>query len=86
MTDTTKAGDKRYWLAYSGLEMQLRNVARMASITRFFANEIQWPKGLTKYQSEEIERLLFLINHIEDMAEDLVKTYDAGFQPREEAA
>jgi hypothetical protein len=69
-----------YWPAYSGLESQLRNVARMATIARFYAHEIEWPKGLTANQDEEICRLLFLVGHVEDMAEALVKAYDAGFQ------
>jgi hypothetical protein len=77
MTSVTTAGD--YWPAYSSLEGQLRDVARMATIARFYAHEIQWPK-LTHHQNEEICRLLFLVTHVEDMAEALVKTYDAGFR------
>jgi hypothetical protein len=69
-----------YWPAYSGLEGQLRDVARMAMIARFYAHEIQWPKELTPYQSEEICRLFLLVGQVEEMAEALVKTYDAGFQ------
>jgi hypothetical protein len=69
-----------YWPAYRGLEGQLRDVARMATIARFYAHEIEWPKDLTDYQSEEICRLFLLVGQVEDMAETLVKTYDAGFQ------
>jgi hypothetical protein len=69
-----------YWPVYSGLEGQLRDVARMATIARFYAHEIEWPKELTEYQSEEICRLFLLVGQVEDMAEALVKTYDAGFQ------
>jgi hypothetical protein len=79
MTSVTRAGTRDYWPAYSSLEGQLRDVARMATITRFYAHEIQWPK-LTHHQYEEICRLLFLVTHVEDMAEALVKTYDAGFR------
>jgi hypothetical protein len=43
MTSVTKD----YWPAYSGLESQLRDLARMATIARFYAHEIEWPKGLT---------------------------------------
>jgi hypothetical protein len=80
MTKASKASDKDYWIAYSGLEGEVRDVARMATITRFYAHEIQWPKGLTAHQFEDICRLLFLVTHVEDMAEALVKTYDAGFR------
>jgi hypothetical protein len=51
----------------------------MATIARFYAHEIEWPKGLTEHQSEEICRLFLLVGQVEDMAEALVKTYDAGF-------
>ena len=74
-----------YWPAYRGLEGQLRDVARMATIARFYAHEIEWPKDLTDYQSEEICRLFLLVGQVEDMAEALVKTYDAGFQSGEAA-
>jgi hypothetical protein len=53
---------------------------RMATIARFYAHEIEWPKDLTDYQPEEICRLFLLVGQVEDMAETLVKTYDAGFQ------
>ena len=76
MTSVTKD----YWPAYSGLESQLRDLARMATIARFYAHEIEWPKGLTADQDEEICRLLFLAGQVEEMAEALVKTYDAGFE------
>ena len=33
---------------------------RMATIARFYAHEIEWPKDLTDYQSEEICRLFLL--------------------------
>jgi hypothetical protein len=79
MTETSKASNKDYWPAYSRLEGQLRDVARMATIARFYAHEIEWPKGLTEHQSEEICRLFLLVGQVEDMAEALVKTYDAGF-------
>jgi hypothetical protein len=49
-------------------------------IARFYAHEIEWPKELTAHQSEEICRLFLLVGQVEDMAEALVKTYDAGFQ------
>jgi hypothetical protein len=85
MIETTKASKGDYWPAYSGLEGQLRDVARMATIARFYAHEIEWPKGLTDYQSEEICRLFLLVGQVEDMAEALVKTYDEDFEPRKEA-
>jgi hypothetical protein len=50
--------------AYSGLEDQLRDVARMATIARFYAHEIEWPKGLTAHQSEEIWRLFLLVGQV----------------------
>jgi hypothetical protein len=80
MTSVTKTSAKDYWPAYSSLEGQLRDVARMATIARFYAHEIEWPKELTEYQSEEICRLFLLVGQVKDMAEALVKTYDAGFQ------
>jgi hypothetical protein len=52
----------------------------MAAIAGFYAHEIKWPKEVTEHQSEEIYRLFLLVDHVEDMAEALVKTYDAGFQ------
>jgi hypothetical protein len=76
MTETTK---KDYWPAYSGLESQLRNVARMATITRLYSHEVEWPKDSTAHQDEEICCLLMLVGQVEDMAEALVKTYDAAF-------
>jgi len=85
MTETTKAGVKDYWSAYSGLESQLRDVARMASVARFYAHEIEWPKGLTADQDEEICRLFLLVGHVEDMAKALVQTYDSAFQASEGA-
>ena len=75
---------KDYWPAYSGLESQLRDVARMATIARFYAHEIEWPKELTAHQSEEICRLFLLVGQVEDMAEALVKIYDAAFQSGKE--
>jgi hypothetical protein len=84
MTATSKASHKDYWVAYSRLEGQLRDVARMATIARFYAHEIEWP-NLTEYQSEELCRLFLLVGQVEDMAEALVKTYDAGFESRKEA-
>jgi hypothetical protein len=78
MTETMKGSNSDYWPAYSRLEGQLRDAARMATITRFCAHEIEWPKGLTEYQSEEICRLFLLVGQVEDMAAALVKTY-AGF-------
>jgi hypothetical protein len=79
MTETSKASNKDYWAAYSRLEGQLRDVARMATIARFYAHEIEWP-NLTEYQSEELCRLFLLVGQVEDMAEALVKTYGAGFR------
>lgn len=85
MTAGTKASDKDYWRAYSGLESELRDVARMATIASFYAHEIEWPKGLTDHQSEEICRLFLLVGQVEDMAEALVKSYDANFESSKEA-
>jgi hypothetical protein len=86
MAETTKAGAKDYWSAYSGLESQLRDVARMATVARFYAHQIEWPRGLTEYQSEELCRLLLLVGQVEDMAAALVQTYNSAFQASEEAA
>jgi hypothetical protein len=85
MTETTKGSNRDYWPAYSRLEGQLRDVARMATIARFYAHEIEWPKGLTEHQSEEICRLFLLVGQVEDMAAALLKTYDAAFRSGEEA-
>ncbi len=74
-----------FWGAYTGLESQLRDVARMATIARFYAHEIEWPKGLTADQDEEICRLLFLVGRVAAMAEALVKAYDEPFKSPEEA-
>jgi hypothetical protein len=84
MTETSKASNKDYWPAYSRLESQLRDVARMATIARFYAYEIEWP-NLTEYQSEELCRLFLLVGQVEDMAEALVKIYDEAFESRKEA-
>ena len=73
MTETTK---NDYWPAYSALESQLRNVARMATIARGYAHDMDWPNGLTDEQDEEICRLFLLVEQVEDMAQALVKTYD----------
>jgi hypothetical protein len=79
MTSVTKD----YWAAYSALESQLRNVARMATIARFYAHEIE---GLSADQGdEEICRLLFLVGHVAAMAEALVKTYDEAFVDTEQS-
>ncbi len=79
MTSVTKD----YWPAYSGLESQLRDLARMATIARFYAHEIE---GLSADQGdEEICRLFLLIGHVEKMAQALVKTYDEPFKSPEEA-
>jgi hypothetical protein len=76
MTETTK---KDYWPAYSGLESQLRDVARMATVTRLYSHEVEWPKDSTAAQDEEICRLLMLVGQVEDMAKALVHTYDSAF-------
>jgi hypothetical protein len=86
MNAPTKASARDYWPAYNGLESQLRDVSRMATIARFYAHEIEWPKGLTDYQSEEICRLFLLVGQVEDMAEALVKTYDEAFESSAEDA
>jgi hypothetical protein len=38
-----------------------------------------WPSGLTASAYRDIERVLFLIRKLEDMARELKKTYDEGF-------
>ena len=76
MTETTK---KDYWPAYSALEGQLRDVARMATITRGYAHDIDWPKESTANQGEEIDCLLMLVGQVEALSKALVKTYDAAF-------
>jgi hypothetical protein len=75
MTSVTKD----YWPAYSALESQLRDVARMATITRGYAHDIDWPKELTADQDEGLCSLFMLVGHVEDMANALVKTYDSAF-------
>jgi hypothetical protein len=40
----------------------------------------EYIRAWAEHQSEEICRLFLLVDHVEDMAEALVKTYDAGFQ------
>jgi hypothetical protein len=67
--------DASYARAYRGLEPQVADMHRMAAIARFYVNETEWPSEITKEQSIEIERVIFLIGHIADMAKDLEQAY-----------
>ena len=58
----------------------------MAGIARECAHEAEWPSGLlTDRQHREIDRVLWLLRKLEDMASDLEKAFDTGSQPGEEA-
>ena len=65
---------------------QLRDVARMATITRLYSHDIDWPKELTADEDEDICRLFMLVGQVEDMAKALVETYDSAFERADASA
>jgi hypothetical protein len=64
---------------YSGLEPQVRDLLRMAEIARFYVHEVDWPSA-TEEQHREIERVLFMVGKLENMAKDLEQASDQAFQ------
>jgi hypothetical protein len=74
------AGDESYQRAYRALESQIADMHRMADIARFYVNEAEWPSEITEEQTSEIERVMFLVGHIADMAKDLERAYYKSFR------
>ena len=80
MTDSTKTEAIDQWRKYyHDLEPQVRDLLRMSEVTRHYINDVDWPSECTEEESREVNRVLFLVGRIADMAENLEKSYDEAF-------
>jgi hypothetical protein len=79
---TTPATERRFFCAYSDLEPQIRDLTHMAELARFHAIDTFGSNSPDETEEGKREReiALFAVVHVEQMACDLEKAYEAGFR------
>jgi hypothetical protein len=86
MSNATAAPAKRDLSgAYFDLEPKITELAHLAAIARFYVLENLTPKpDETEDQRLEIDRVAASISHVADMADDLMKSYQASIRSSRE--